>query len=407
MGSNFNMVKKPKKDELPPEEEDELEEDQDEEAIRKLKGGDAKDKLVKTMLYIMVGTVVVLLVLYALSLVTTKKYTYEDVENVLATAGQEYFEAHSEYLPTEEGNYVEVDSSNLIYEGKMKEFSYYLKGEEACSGTVRVEKIGSDFVYTPYLNCGNNYNTIELSREITSKNKVVTSGYGLYSMNGDLVFRGESVNNYVQLDNSLWRIVKIDSNDNIVLINSDGVRYNQPWDDRYNDNKLYASGINTYSTSRVKEFLEKIYSKPNEKEAEDILSNHDKAKLEYYTPCVGKRKPDTAVNNNGEECSVKANKTKLGLLTLSDYINASVDPNCKSSTSKSCVNYNYLVIDEQWWLATASTENDYSAYMVTDNGSIEETFTSSYGKIRPVIYLSGSAMFKEGNGTLEKPYVIK
>lgn len=396
-----NMVKKPKKIETFDDEDDDVEDD---DSSSKGSSDDAKKKLFKMMAIICGVMVGLLLVIYIASLLSNKSYTYLDIENIMKDAAVGYFEAHTEYLPTEEGKIVQVDAQNLIYEERMKDFSEY---GIACTGYVQVEKIGNNHVYTPYLNCGENYATVELYKKVLSDNSIVTSGYGLYNMNNAKVFRGEDVNNYVKLENSLWRIVKINSDNTIALIHNEGLHYSQAWDDRYNEAKLYNIGNNQFSTSRIKEYLTRIYSNPNEKDQEVILSDHDKARMTSYTLCVGKRTPTSTKNNNSEECTVTSKNTKLGLLTLSDYLNASVDPNCKNSTNKSCLNYNYLVIDSSWWLATANKENTYTAFVVSDSGAVEVANASQYNKVRPVIYLNERALFDKGTGTLEDPYTIR
>ena len=67
-----------------------------------------------------------------------------------------------------------------------------------------------------------------------------TTGNGLYDLNGEKVYRGETVNNYVKLDNALFRIVKIIANNQILLIADDVLDSSSlPYDDRYNsDRKL-------------------------------------------------------------------------------------------------------------------------------------------------------------------------
>lgn len=394
-----NMVKKPKKVETFEDEDDDLEEE------TSSKGSDdAKKKLFKMMAIICGVLVGFLLIIYIASLLMQKEYTYSDLENIMKEAAVGYFGAHSEYLPTEEGKVVQLNAESLVYEERMKPFSEY---GVTCNGYVHVEKVGNEYVYTPYLDCGENYATVELYKKVLSDNSVVTSGYGLYSMNNAKVFRGEDVNNYVKLENSLWRIVKVNSDNTLMLIHNEGLHYNQAWDDRYNEAKLYNIGNNQYSTSRIKEYLNRIFTNPNEEDLEVILSDHDKARVTSYTLCVGKRMPTSIKNNNSEECAVTSKNTKFGLLTLSDYLNASVDPNCKNSTNKSCLNYNYLVIDSSWWLATANKENTYSAFMVNDSGAVEVANASQYNKVRPVISLSERALFDKGTGTLEDPYTIR
>lgn len=396
-----NMVKKPKKIETFDDEDD----DEVEESSSSSRSSDeAKMKMLKMMAFICGAIVGLLFVIYIASLLMKKDYTYSDLENIMKDAAVGYFSVHTEYLPTQEGKVVQVDYTNLVYEERMKDFSEY---GVACTGTVQVEKVGNDYVYTPYLNCGEDYATVELYKKVLSDNSIVTSGYGLYSKDNVKIFRGEDVNNYVKLENGLWRIVKINADNTVALIHNEGLHYSQAWDDRYNEAKLYNIGNNQYSTSRIREFLNRIYSNPNEEDQENILSDHDKARVTSYTLCVGKRTETSTKNNNSEECSVTSKNTKLGLLTLSDYLNASLDPNCKSATNKSCLNYNYLVIDNSWWLATANKENTYSAFMVNDSGAVEIANASQYAKVRPVIYLSERALFDKGSGTLEDPYTIR
>ena len=206
-------------------------------------------KMFKLMIIITCVTAGLLLVLYIASFFTNKAYTYNDLENIMKNASIEYFNAHSEYLPKEEGKIVQVDVANLVYEGRMKDLSEYGVG---CTGYVLVEKIGANYVHTPYLNCGQDYATVELYKKVLNDNPVVTEGYGLYNMNNSGVFRGENVNNYVKLENGLWRIVKINSDNTVVLIHNEGLHYNQAWDDRYNESKMYNIGNNQYGNSRIR-----------------------------------------------------------------------------------------------------------------------------------------------------------
>ena len=318
-----------------------------------------------------------------------------------------YFKDHPESLPLEEESIVEIDASNLIAEERMEDFSFYMNDGDTCKGSVQVEKTSADYLYTPYLTCGDNYITIELSKKVVSDNNVVTNGYGLYSIRGGYAFRGEIVNNYVKLGEYLWRIVKITSNNNVVLISNEGVPYTQSWDNRYNQEQLYESGINQYSASRIREYLDKIYKNPSAKDNEDILTGSARARIVSYNVCTGKRTPNSESKDNSEECSEVLRNQKMGLLTLSDYLYASIDPNCKSASTKSCKNYNYLTMKEDWWLITANKEDSSSVFSVTRNGNVIAETASNYAIVRPVIYLNSNVLYKSGKGTLEKPYVVR
>ncbi|MBQ9019067.1 MAG: hypothetical protein IJ097_01980 [Bacilli bacterium] len=408
MGINFNIVKKPKHDENEniEEQEEELEEE-DLDVDVKSNNYDPKRKMFRFMGIIVGIMILILLILFIMSLGNNKKsYSYSQIERIMEKAAKSYFKDNASYLP-EEDSIIEVDVSTLVEAGKMKDLSEYTKKGVSCVGSVSVQNEDSSYIYTPNLDCGNDYSTIPLYEKVLNNNETVSSGYGLYSNNGDYVFRGENVDNYVQLNNNLWRIVKITSDNNIVLISATGVGYTNTWDNRYNENMKYESGINNYSSSRAKEFLEKIYKNPIEKEGEDILSKKDKSKLVEFDVCVGKRNGEEESKDNSIECREKVRDQKLGLLTLSDFLYASVDPNCKSASTKSCKNYNYLVIKANWWLATASTNDTSLVFKVAGNGIVRAERASTYASIRPVIYLNDSVMFKSGKGTLEKPYKVR
>lgn len=418
MGTSFNLVRKKKKDaNEAPEEEEEVdlsyqEEDDDDDSSSspsRRRGGesDAKKRMVMLM-GVVVGFIVILLfVLYIASLLGGGgKYTYEDVESVMKKAAESYFAAHSEYLPKNDGDIVEVNVNNLILDGYMRDLTDYLP-DDVCAGTVQVEKAGGEYLYTPFLNCGNNYLSKELFRKVVEDNPLTTEGDGLYSYNSSYVFRGEIVNNYVQLENSLWRIVKIANEGNLVLISAKGIIYPKPWDNRFNEAKNYEAGVNTYNLSRMKEYLSQVYAGQVEFDDEKILSDKDRARIVSYDLCVGKRNLNSTTKNNSEECRQKVTGVKLGLLTLADYLYASLDKNCKNASSKSCTNYNYLAMDDEWWLATASNENDYEVFQVDKWGIVKVDTAATYAVVRPVIYLNTKVMYDKGTGTEKDPYTVK
>ena len=400
---NFNLVKKTKKEEEDNivDEEEDIELDEDKSSPNQ----DAKKKMIKFMLIIICGLVFLLIILYVASLLSPKSYTYEEVETILKNAAQSYFTDHPESLPKAEGTIIEIDSSNLVEAGKMNNISDYMNGA-ICTGTVQVELSGTEYLYTPYLNCGEIYSTVELANKVLNES-TVNSGYGLYSTNTGYAFRGEDVNNYVQLDKSLWRIVKVTSNNNLVLISAEGVPYTQYWDNRYNEERLYEAGINQYDASRIKDYLNKIYTKPSEEDGEVLLSNSDKAKMISFNVCTGKRSINSETKNNTEECTKYIQNQKMGLLTLSDYLYASIDPNCKSASTKSCKNYNYLTLKEDWWLVTANKDDTSTVFAVSRSGNVTAENASNYAIVRPVIYLNSRVLYKDGNGSKDKPYTVR
>ena len=98
----------------------------------------------------------------------------------------------------------------------------------------------------------------------------------------------------------------------------------------------------------------------------------------------------------------------IGLLTASDYINASIDVNCKNTVSKSCQNYNYLKIkNTAWWLGTAPSFDTNDVYYVNENGYLLYSNASSLNIIRPTVMLNNNVMIRSGKGTESDPFILK
>ena len=363
-----------------------------------------KKKLMRIMLIVVGILVLLLIIILIFSLVTGGNKTYEEIEEDLKNAAIEYYEVQSGLLPQEEGETITVRASTLAEAGYMDPLSELREGE-SCSGRVEVTKVGDNIVYTPYLDCGDNYTTKELYKAVLEQG-IVTSGNGLYDLNGEKVYRGDNVNNYVQLDNALFRIVKVTSDNKLLLIlNEMESNMSTYFDDRYNQDRLSNSGFNDYRISRMYQYLDDLY---NNKQDYRLLSSNDKEKLSTFNLCIGKRNPADTTNNNSIECTDVLENQMIGLLTASDYLNASLDANCRATTDKSCQNYNYLKLSgTDWWLVTGSSLNSYEVYSVRSSGYLYETNASSYKKVRPTIMLNNNVMIKSGNGSESNPYILK
>lgn len=413
LGDKKGKVNDIKADELDEEEiteddveSEEAEEDEDDSKNKKSNSTDDFKKFIIKLVVIIVGGIVLLFIVLSIaSLFTKNNVSYEKLEQIMVNAAESYFEDYPESLPKKENQIVEVETPTLVQSGKMKDLSEYTKKGVSCTGKVSVAKSGTDYVYTPSLDCGDSYSTKTLSSAISLNNKIVTTGYGLYELNGDLVFRGEKVNNYVSLGENIWRVVKLDGNKNVYLIKDEYAGYTSSWDDRYNSEYKYNIGINNYSSSRVKEYLDTVYNKKDKYQT--IFTETDKTKLLKYDVCTGKRDKTSKINDNSIECQTTEKDQVMGLLTVSDYINASIDPNCQSATSEACQNYNYLATKYKWWTATALPNSSSEAYLISTDGTIKATRCSEYNYVRPVIKLSSRTMISSGTGTEDDPYIIK
>jgi hypothetical protein len=273
-------------------------------------------------------------------------------------------------------------------------------GGVSCSATVIVSYANGEYRYTPLLDCGSNYSTKTLASYIKENETRVYSGSGLYDLNGELVYRGENPNNYATFSGKSWRIVKIENDQVMMILNEKLER--SVWDDRFNTERNKTDGINDYSVSRIYENLTSLYQN------DTLFNKSTRNLLAMHSLYIGKRYESDSYNDGSIEKSSFVENEYIGLLPLYDYINASIDTNCTSSTTESCVNYNYLNhFDYNWWTLTADASNSYKVYRVDSEGIVESIKANSNGYLRPVIYLAKDVLYTSGTGTESDPYVIK
>lgn len=357
--------------------------------------------------------VVILLATWIISIVKPHYYTYEEVEEKITQAVKSYYDTNPTLVPTTDGDYT-IQYSTLVDGKFIKPLNEILKDGDNCTVNIVVNKSGDNIAYLPYLTCPGTYETKELYRVIKDNSPVVTEGSGLYEdENGGYYFRGEVKNNYVVFgtisindkDNPyLWRIISIEDDNTIKIINETGKRDQYSWDNRYNEGKDATWGYNNFELSRAKEILK------NTESNEEIVNESIKNAIISKELCIGKRKLDDETKNGSVECSVKStDKYMFGLITPYEYMRASLDDNCKVASSPSCSNYNYLYHD-RWntWSLTAldTKDNDYSVFYL--NGSnFNTTRASLERRFILTAYINKRALFKSGNGTLEDPYVVR
>ncbi len=370
-------------------------------------------KILKFLVIFIIVMVVFMLILIIPSLLIPRTYKYSDIEDMLINATKKYYSDHSDLLPVDVGSTSQVDYATLVDEDYFKTLDEYEIDGKICNNAyITVEKTYTGYMYIPFLDCGADYSTTSFSNMVTNSNQVVTNGDGLYYelKSGNYIFRGENVNNYVKMGDYLWRIVKITSQGNLLLISADKIGYSTSWDDRFNSDKNYSSGYNDYSKSRIKEKVVDFYNngiKSARNKMKPIITSKYKTYLVPFTLCVGRKDSNSEIKNNSDECKVRLDNQMIGLITVSDYVTASIDPGCKTITSKECQNYNYLAVGYEFWTLTGAASDSYSVYFSQRNGNIEAKSAASYANIRPTILLNGKVLYKSGKGTEKNPYKIR
>ncbi|MDD3392356.1 MAG: hypothetical protein PHE54_02345 [Bacilli bacterium] len=355
-----------------------------------------KLKNINKRMFIVAGIalVIILVIIIITYIISLQPKSFSTIEQKMRKAAISYYSDNEDLLPQTVNEKVTVGLSTL--EDKyMTKVQDMVKEGVICNGEVRVIKSDAGYLYIPYLNCGDDYATAELSEIITGT--TVESGNGLY-INGDgYVFKGDKVDNYVSFAGKTWRIVNIDANGNLKLIET-AKRDSTVWDDRYNEDKGYNIGFNDFSVSRMNDTLEEIYKRE--------FSDDKKAYIVSTNLCIGKRAEDSKVNDGSIECSAKSDLEQIGLLQANEYVMASTDENCQTITDESCQNYNYLNDYERvFWTITPVKDTTYRIYKITTSGG-EYANASSYAVPRITLYINGNVIYKSGNGTSDSPYVI-
>lgn len=364
-----------------------------------------KNPIVKKLI---IGTGVFLLILIFLMMFASctnkgKKYSYTEIEKIMVSKVKTKY-ANSSELPSK-GSKLEVNINKLVEEGLMKSINEYTKDEEAnCSGKVTIYNNNGSYLYVPNIDCGEKYKTKNLHDTIISDN-LVTSGNGLYQINDEYVFKGDNISNYISIENELFRIISINEDGTIRLVENKGKAENfTVWDDRYNVDKGANYGINNYYenglSSRLRDKLDSIYKS-------NIYSDELKA---YFIPrehCVGKRSVNESDNSGSIECSVKSEATPISTIALYEYFRASLDPNCNAVLSESCTNYNYFNSSSynNMLTLTADKDSSYKVFKIM-SGAVMLSNASNSSTLKIVVNVSGDLSVVSGDGTSENPYMI-
>lgn len=358
-----------------------------------------------------VGVVVVIVVAFLVINMFLPHYvTYEEAEQKIAEAARKYYQKHPEQLPTEDGK-SSLSYGTLVSGEYIKPLNEILKDGANCMVDVIVLKSGETYTYYTYLNCGVNYVTKELYRQVLDDHPVVTTGSGLYQdENGNYFFRGKVKDNYVafgktkvegEIVPALWQIISIENN-MIKMRATISLGRNYAWDKRYNDSQDKTIGYNDFETSEMKDLLKQL------EEGNELVGLEEQSKLVAKELCIGKRKLTDKTKTGATECkTLTQDKYIYGLITPYEYLRASIDENCAGVDDGNCSNFNYLAVsEEENWTLIGNKSNNYDVYYFSG-----KKFYVEKPKARKDLYLTVNlnefALYKEGKGTTEEPYVLR
>lgn len=355
--------------------------------------------------YLMLGgiilgsVVIIVLILVIISATKGGKVTYKDIENQMYKASINYYKKHEKDLPKKDGATVSISIDKLIKSGNLSDFKDRLDENVSCDGEVRITNNNDNYIYLPYLDCKKEYKTENLADKIIETDNLNEIGEGLYNVEDNYIFRGENVNNYIKFAGRNWRIIRINEDGTIKIILPERIDQTT-WDDRYNVDKKFNSGINGYNMSRIKDTLQELYN------SEELFNDSDREKMMTWEVCIGNREIESSINDGSLECSSTVADQQLGLIQLNEYMNPSLDENCLKPSDRSCANYNYLATFERsYWTITADADTSYMVYYVDNYADLKQA--GSVSGLNPVVILTKNLIYDGGNGTLEEPYKIK
>lgn len=157
-----------------------------------------------------------------------------------------------------------------------------------------------------------------LASNIISTSQIVYEGDGLYLNNGNYIYKGENVNNYILINNLLFRIIRINSDRTIEVVL-----------DEYINEMPYGEFV-TFSESEIIEYLE-----------EKFLPIFDSDILANTSICN-----DVITNVSEITCQDIDNNHSVRILGITDFLNS-------IESEKS-----YLVNDtENFWLYNQSEDS--------------------------------------------------
>lgn len=342
--------------------------------------------------------IVLIIAVILIGIFKNKNLTYAGLENKIKLSAMKYYKENKELLPKEDGNEVTIDSVFLNEEGYLKSLTKYRKDADTCQATVKVVNNNGYYNYTTYLVC-EEYETISLYNKIIEIEPVVEEKNGLYKINDEYIYRGEYVNNYVTFAERPWRILSLKADGTVRLLQAD-VFEDDNWDNRYNLDSQYNSGITNFEISRIKDKLATIYTD------EEIFPKEAKSLITTQNLCIASVSLIDTTRDGSIECAEQTvDKYPIGLIQLNELYYASIDQNCDAFKDPNCTNYNYLAKYKKFWTITPAKENSYTMYCINKGKSVIQE-ASSYAGIRVTLNLTKNVVYKSGTGTLEDPYIV-
>lgn len=353
-------------------------------------------------IFLFIGTIIAYPIFKIYNVNKSKEKFKGTVSNII-TEAKEYYLEHNKEL--NENKIFTIEDGKIVEEG----LDY--NGTLPNKGTIIINKNGEiQIVVNNSLWCATKkYNELDINVSDYSSDcevnnvvsvgninvTIVNSGDGLYEENGSFYYKGLNPNNYILVNDTMFRIISLDEQGNLKLISND-ILYSEFWSEK--EESLKYEVVNSDSIGYR---LNNLDINDN---IEKLIKNKDI--LEYTWS-----QEQFNYNQNETISSLKENRKMkyefvgtIGLISVEDYVKASLNSNCKNNILRNinCGESNYLNIEENYY--TLSISND-SIWSINNDGKVYESSLDLKNGVRLCVYVDKNIKL-QGKGTKENPYVI-
>ncbi len=292
----------------------------------------------------------------------------------------------------------------LIPTGATQNFTLELKNNSMTSFNLKVKKTEDLEEYF--------YATI-LKNTPSTKNPKTKVGIDIATTNEGLIedyddmgltyyYRGQVLNNYVSLADSLWRIVRINGDGTVKLVLDTDISELANYHNDVKESEDFAHTnilniLNTYYETYLAKYEDYIVSYKYCVEKESTL-NETKKVYNAYNRLVTNEIPTF-------NCLGDSYNNRIGLLTADEVLYAGA--NFKDD-NQSFYLYN-ADIENVWWTSTLAeaTGTDFKPFAVSSSGKMTyDTSGTLFRSLRPTINLNRKVIVT-GDGSKSNPYLIK
>lgn len=219
-----------------------------------------------------------------------------------------------------------------------------------------------------------NNRKIEQENSNTLAKVVINTNYGkenFVDIGGNYYFKNQTDNNYVTYSNILWRIIRVNADNSVVLISENPLV------------SLAYKEESNFQESYLNKWLNIIPEEDNTGILENNLNNPSKYLVKNET-CI-----DTIDKLSNQQCKTTYTDKYIGLMSTSDYVNAGAEESFINNNTK--------------FYLSNTTENNKIWY-ITDTNKVSYSDGTDLIGLRPVITIKSGINLVSGNGNSNSPY---